>query len=93
MGSTYTVLCDFDKVNSIPSVMDAKQVIFGLAYSDYNFTSSSCNDNLFKNETFKELIKQGYKALSKKYHPDITGGSVTKMQKLNELYEVVKAKL
>jgi len=38
-----------------------------------------------------ELIKEGYRALAKKYHPD-SGGKTADMQKLNSLKEIMEKK-
>lgn len=36
-----------------------------------------------------EVIQAAYRRLAQKYHPDVNGKSITKMQELNEAYEVL----
>jgi hypothetical protein len=47
-----------------------------------NFITTQLNE---KDELKKELVKAGFKQLSKKYHPDV-GGTEEKMKLLNEVY-------
>lgn len=53
------------------------------SFSDYLYSKSK-TENI---DLEQELIKAGYKALSKKYHPDITKDNGELMQELNSLYE------
>jgi hypothetical protein len=63
-----------------------------------NYQSSEdyySNSSLFENETlksplFKELIKLGYRQLSKKYHPDMQGGNSETMKQVNVLFDDLK---
>lgn len=54
--------------------------------SSNNFTTTQ-NSGLIG-----EIIKAGYKSLSKKYHPD-KGGTTEQMAELNNVYESLKASL
>lgn len=49
----------------------------------YNYNCNSFNINT-SDDMMKELLKAGYKSLSKKYHPD-RGGDADKMVQLNNL--------
>ena len=83
--NSYTVLSEEYRIKGLSSIMEAKEEIFKLAYDDEIKTHEYFDDPLFR-----EMIKMGYKQLSKKYHPDTSSGDSEKMKKLNNLYEVIK---
>lgn len=67
-------------------------------YKQYNKTGSSRWDDIrsktnsiyFPLGCTKEQAKKIYRDLCKKYHPDLPGGSIEKMQEINKAYERFK---
>lgn len=46
-------------------------------------------DKKLSNDEFSKKLKSSYRQLSKKYHPDIEGGSEEKFKEINEAYEIL----
>jgi hypothetical protein len=58
-------------------------------YDFGNFSNSNnCNYN---KKLLTELVKLGYWQLSKKYHPDASGGDQEKMKELNMVHDFLKS--
>lgn len=87
-GNDYTVIADGYKIKNLSSMMAAKEEIYNIAYEETE--EREPDSKFFDNPMFKEILKMGYRQLSKKYHPDITGGSAEKMKSLNKLYDEIK---
>lgn len=90
----FSVYSDVGKANNISSLHEAKATVFYFAFGIYPEDVETekdyiKDDSILASPNFKEILRQGYKALAKKIHPD-AGGSTEKMQQLNELYEVLK---
>lgn len=85
----YAVLCTEYRIKGLLSLYEAKAKVFELAYEDYNESWNTSCDEYSNNPLYGEIVKAGYRQLSKKYHPD-AGGDAEKMKSLNNLYELLK---
>lgn len=85
-GEGYTIYSSGIKVEGLNSLEDAKAKVFELAYENYRFGDSGYFEN-FNTPMFKALVKEGYKQLAKKYHPDISKNDGERMKELNNLYD------
>lgn len=94
----YSIYSDNGKVTRIQTVDEVKDEVYRLAYGrypedEYPEDNSNLSPKFSKNPMFIELVKQGYRALSKKYHPDMVGGDAEKMKQLNNLFEEIEQQL
>ncbi|MCD3254364.1 DnaJ domain-containing protein [Clostridium botulinum] len=55
-----------------------------------SYKNVTTKKNTFEQEIKQELIKAGYKTLSKKYHPDMLNGDEEKFKILSEVFEQLK---
>ena len=96
-GNLYSIYSDYGKVTGIPTIEDVKEEVYQLLYGRYpnyyEVDNSNSSPTFLKHPMFIELVKQGYKTLAKKHHPDMVGGDSEKMKQLNNLLDEIQEQL